>query len=417
MKSGETNEPMTPEPARVAIGSRLDQQVAGLMFWASVLYLLVLSMLLHLSDGRLDTPIGRGSVAALAIIWLAFPLEYLLQRISGANLRSSHLWAAVLPWMRVAVRDHGKGEHLWFPVWGWIVVNRDLEQRLHQAFALPMMGVAIFVLPLVSIEYIWSDAIVANRFWQQVIQAATGLIWTAFALEFILMMAVVKYKWSYLKRHWIDLIVVLLPLVSFLPALRLARLARLNQLGRTVRLYRVRGLLMRTWRAIVALEVIDRLIWRKPESRLQRMQLLRFEMQRELDLMDAKIAAYCEKYRLEHPRGEPGLVDPNSDQKNAKTGVGDECSGVTSGATSGAALSVPTSGTTKRSAHASADTQAHVLGSSEVVSETAQGNHDLGTTARTPQSAHVIRLTPAASNRELPGTAASSPDKRLDHVA
>jgi voltage-gated potassium channel len=302
----------TPKPAKtnafeLSQLSRLDSQLAPVMFWAGILYLFVLSMLLHLSEGRLDSPIGRGTIATLGIIWLAFPLEYTLQRLAGGRMRTSHLWAALLPWLRVAVRDHGRGRFIWLPKWGWVPVNRDLENRLHQAFTVPMMGVALLVLPLVSIEYIWSDAISTSPFWQKTIQAATGLIWTAFTLEFILMISVVKYKFNYVKRHWIDLIVVLLPIVSFLPALRLARLARLNQLGRTIRLYRVRGLLMRTWRAIVALEVIDRLIFRTPESRLQRMALQRFELQRELNLLDEKIKTYCEKYRLEHPRhGEDG---------------------------------------------------------------------------------------------------------------
>ncbi len=379
------------------VGSRLDQHVSGLMFWAGILYLLVLSMLLHLSEGRLETPIGRGSITALAIIWLVFPLEYAVQRITGASMRPAHLWAACLPWLRVAVRDHGRGDHLWFPVWSWVIVDRDLEHRLHQAFALPMMGVALFVLPLVSIEYIWSDTIIANRFWQQLIQSATGLIWTAFALEFILMMAVVKYKWNYVKRHWIDLIVVLLPLISFLPALRLARLARLNQLGRTVRLYRVRGLLMRTWRAIVALEVIDRLIWRTPESRLQRMQLLRFEMQRELDLMDAKIQTYCEKYRLEHPRTESEGKGNVANNEVLEPMV-----------SSPPIQSLPS-------------TQLHAITPSDDNSATEPEQPTVKknetSNSQITQNAHVIRLSPTGTNRELRGSAVGPQSERRDHVA
>ena len=47
-----------------------------------------------------------------------------------------------------------------------------------------------------------------------------ALIWTAFALEFVIMISVVERKLKYCVQHWIDLLVIVLPLVGFLRTLR-----------------------------------------------------------------------------------------------------------------------------------------------------------------------------------------------------
>ena len=72
-----------------------------------------------------------------------------------------------------------------------------------------------------------------------------ALVWTAFALEFVVMISVVDRKLRYCLQHWIDILVIVLPLIGFLRMLRLARLGRLNQLGRFTRLYRFRGSVLR----------------------------------------------------------------------------------------------------------------------------------------------------------------------------
>ena len=86
-----------------------------------------------------------------------------------------------------------------------------------------------------------------------------ALIWTAFALEFTVMIAVVDRKLKYCWQHWIDILVIVLPLVAFLRSLRLARLARLHQIGKFTRLYRLRGSVVRAQRAIaVVASVVER---------------------------------------------------------------------------------------------------------------------------------------------------------------
>ena len=116
-----------------------------------------------------------------------------------------------------------------------------------------------------------------------------ALIWTAFALEFVIMISVVERKLKYCVQHWIDLLVIVLPLVGFLRMLRLARLARLNQLGRFTRLYRLRGSVLREQRGMVVASFLERVIHRNPEKRLVRLKTRLAEKELEVAALRSRI--------------------------------------------------------------------------------------------------------------------------------
>ena len=54
-------------------------------------------------------------------------------------------------------------------------------------------------------EYIWLRLL---------LHLSTGVIWFAFAAEFILMVSVAERKIAYCLAHWIDLAIIVLPLLS-----------------------------------------------------------------------------------------------------------------------------------------------------------------------------------------------------------
>jgi voltage-gated potassium channel len=94
----------------------------------------------------------------------------------------------------------------------------------------------------------------------------------------------------------LDLVIILLPLVSFLRTLRVvratrvARLAKLQQLSKMSRLYRLRGLAMRGFRAILLLELLNRILGVSPDTRLRKMREQLREKERELDVLRREIA-------------------------------------------------------------------------------------------------------------------------------
>jgi hypothetical protein len=110
-----------------------------------------------------------------------------------------------------------------------------------------------------------------------------AVIWVAFAAEFLLKLGASGAPMRYAKERWIDAAIVLLPMLEFAltawaeaaPVARLLRTARAiapDQLARMGRLYRLRGLLMKGWHAMLALELFARLVGDTPAKRLKRLE-------------------------------------------------------------------------------------------------------------------------------------------------
>lgn len=128
------------------------------------------------------------------------------------------------------------------------------------------------------------------------LHVGTGTIWFAFAAEFILMVSVAEKKWSYIRANWLDLAIIVLPVVSFLRSLRivrvtrLARLTRAQQLTKIARVYRLRGTAIKAFRALIMLELFHRLIGSSPQRRLRRLRRELQEKQREVGQLQREIA-------------------------------------------------------------------------------------------------------------------------------
>lgn len=264
--------------------TRLDKLLCIPMFMLSMAFLLTLSSLFHLSDGDLSSPMSQKLLALLGVLYLTINAESLLHWRAGAKGLRRHFWYLLFPGFRLCPRDHLDGKHLWIPGLGWRNTNSDLEQYLSRMFSAPMIIIALLVLPVVGVEFVYAETIAANVWGWYVINACSGFIWVAFVFEFAIMFSVVDKRIKYCRQNWIDVAVILLPLVSFMGAARLGRLMKLKQLTRTAKIYRIRGLALRAWRAVVALEVVDTLLRRDPETRMESLRIKIKE--RELEIED-----------------------------------------------------------------------------------------------------------------------------------
>ena len=216
----------------------------------------------------------------LAVIWPVFLLEALVHVVARSRRWKQHLAYCLCPPARLGARDACTGKRIWLPQASWTVVDREMAERMERKLNFPMILIALCVIPLLALDYYQPEhhplvhhlhnsvaqqpapaapqqtsavasEIPAALAWAQLpaVRFATrigeALIWTAFALEFTVMISVVDRKLRYCRQHWIDILVIVLPLIAFLRSLRLARLARLNQIGRFTRLYRLRGSVVR----------------------------------------------------------------------------------------------------------------------------------------------------------------------------
>jgi voltage-gated potassium channel len=257
--------------------SNLDRLLAAPMFAAAVLFLAFLAGLLHLSEGF---PASHAICQfGMLVLYPAFIAEWLLHRAAGSRHTRQNLVFCLFPPLRLGARDHASGTLVWLPKQGWTEVNRTLQQKLEKGFSLPMICVALLVLPVVAIDPPWVET-TAESSVNGFMQPLSAFIWFAFAFEFMVMISIVDRKLQYLKKHWLDVVVILVPLVTFL---RIARIGRLARLTRTARIYGVRGPLMRAYRAVLLLNVIGRLLCSTPEKRLAELQHKLAEKEHELE--------------------------------------------------------------------------------------------------------------------------------------
>jgi voltage-gated potassium channel len=284
-----------------------EDRLAGPMFWLAVLFLVVLAGLIHryphLEPGEPEEYLILGG---LCILWLVFLVEAGLRfrlrdrgRPAWKALLSTAA-CALLPPLRMGCKSLVRPDHIWLPGLGWQPIDSDLRTRLERLFSIPMIIVALAVLPLLALEYLAAETIRADPVLSLGVDIGTSVIWLAFAIELILMAAVSDRPWRYCFLHWIDVAIVLLPAVEVLPLfriLRLGRVLRLENLLRWGRLHRLQALVTRFWRALLLLQVIQRLTGRSLERQLkQRRELLQAkeeevaDIRREIETLEERIA-------------------------------------------------------------------------------------------------------------------------------
>jgi len=323
---------------------RLDREAPLPMFVASVCILLLLAGEIHFSHGKMFAPLLPACHIGLALLWPVFLFEALVHLIGRTPRWKQHLAYCLCPPLRLGARDAFTGQRVWLPRLGWTIVNGDLEERMDRALNAPMILIALCVVPLLALDYYQPehhplvhhlhDAIVAPSAvpapppspspslppalkarlapvlaWAQLpsVRFATrigeALIWAAFALEFMVMIAVVERKLKYCLKHWIDILVIVLPLVAFLRSLRLVRLARLNQVGRFTRLYRLRGSVVRAQRGMVVASIVERKLFRNPQKQLAKLQDTLAEKEREVETLRAQIRELEQEIRRQGESG------------------------------------------------------------------------------------------------------------------
>lgn len=303
-----------------------EQHIAGTtdrttrtMFVLSLIFLSLIAVLIstHISLDPLTANSGAQSATIVAliqqlqnaallsllVIWPLFMLEQMFTR-SKRSLRK-RVAICLVPPLRLATVSAEHGNCIWLPWLGWQQPGRALSKRLERNLSKPMLVVALLILPVLLIEFGMAQLLRESTALRLLLHAATGLIWLAFTIEFIIMVAATDRKLGYVKAHWIDLAIIILPLISFLRSIRvlkLARIARLQQVAKMTRVYRMRGLMIKTMRALMLLEVFHRLLGGNQQRKLTRLkqqyqdQLEDLqELKAEIDDLEAELGATVER--------------------------------------------------------------------------------------------------------------------------
>jgi len=277
-----------------------DELFAVPMFVATVFFLAFLAFSIQEFMTRIEfhSPVRMWTFLGLALaLYPLFWLEALSHFILNSPRKYFALIACVAPPLRLARRDLQSGTRMWLPILGWRHIDKQLHREVERALSLPMIAVALMILPLLAIDFVWKDQLAASRPLQIVVETGYSITWMAFTMEFIVMFSIVNKKIDYLKTHWVDLLIICLPLIAFLRALRVSQLLRLQHVTKASRLYRMRGLALRAWRGLLALDVISRLMRITPEKRIRALRNILedkeheiSELKREIERLEAELA-------------------------------------------------------------------------------------------------------------------------------
>lgn len=288
-----------------------EDRLARPMFTVAVLFLVVLAGLFHRLPREEIFEWEREAIeTALVVLWLIVIAEAgfrWLRRPPATSRRRAvgrFLLIALLPPLRLGVPGQACAGRLWLPYLGWREIDASLRKALERFFSVPMIVIACMILPLLLIEYKWREVIVDSPGLSLVFDIGVSVIWLAFAVEFIVMLSAADSGWRYCLFHWIDLAIVVLPVVEALPLaglLQKLNLLRLEQISRMGRLYRLQALAMKAWRAFLILDVIQRLIGRTLEKRLETLQELLSAKEEEVAQLRKEIAELQERLAQEKP--------------------------------------------------------------------------------------------------------------------
>lgn len=223
----------------------------------------------------------QSATLLLLCLWPLFVFEALFHWICrpwNRRTRRYQLFAAIhaaCPPLRICPRIPELNGRIWLPGYGWRTSNDALSRELDRVFSVPMIIFALLIMPILLLENFFGTYVASNEALRAGLHISTGVIWIAFTLEFIVKCSVSRRKVRYCKENWIDLLIILLPLVAFLRtfrALRLAKLAGLTYAAKMSRVYRLRGLWMKAMRSLVVLDIFDSILRRNTAKKLQHLR-------------------------------------------------------------------------------------------------------------------------------------------------
>lgn len=285
-----------------------------LFFWNSVSSLLIFGLIISFQwdDGSFHMVWLTRMVYALYLLTVLISslelgvLFFLHQKDSETNIPkrrwTMQILAALFPFLRMGLRQPGHPEWLWLPRLGWSKANVALFMKLRKDFGTPMIIIALLIIPIFLIEWKLSDYMAANHpdfeleFWLGI---AGAFIWIAFTFEFIIMIGVTNEKIDYCKRNWIDLFIIILPLLTVFPTLQILRVARVNQLARV---YRVRGLMMKIREAFVLLTIFQRLLYPSPTMQLKSLQKKLRDNKRQKEQLEEQVMYAVRRLRKKNEK-------------------------------------------------------------------------------------------------------------------
>ncbi len=283
----DVNQP-TPNPSTIR---------AAVMYTLSLLFLGFAGCILP--HGGVVDPVSEFVVQsgwmtwALVLLWITIVAE----ATSGVRTAPDGfkpalirlLVVCVIPPFRMAISPAMPNQYIWLPGQGWLRTGQEQLERLESRTALPMLLITFLILPVIGAEMFFKSQVEQSLLLMLIVYLLTALIWTAFAFEFILLVSVAERKVDFCKANWLNIAIILLPLIAFLRTLRLFRFLRMANASKLMRAYRLRGVVTRAKQLALLFNLVDRIMQRNPHKYCVHLEEKIREKEEELEALKTKL--------------------------------------------------------------------------------------------------------------------------------
>ena len=266
---------------------------AASMFILATIFLTVLALTLQWWNTTTILPEDSDfTLRLMSWIWIPFIIEAVIGFIVNPRLENNWkrlLLLVILPPFRLSYSTFHNSGQLWLPMMGWQARGQQLFDRIERSTMMPMLVIAILILPLFAVQFLLKEKVSELPWLLHTLNVCEAFVWLAFALEFLILVTITPDTLKYCKKNWLNLIIILLPLIAFLRGFQIVRAFRMAKAGKLLRVYRLRSLLLRVYQTLLAISAIERLIHRNPQKHLRLLEKQRAEKIDELDRIELKI--------------------------------------------------------------------------------------------------------------------------------
>lgn len=290
---------------------RIETLLAQSMFVLTTVFLALLAVIIQYlqSDYALErTPSLPLLIQLLGWLWPLFWVERLaflvLCRETTKRSVWFALWIGLFPPLRLASRRCSVPHLIWLRN-GWCDSGEETFKRLEKKFLYTILGISTFMLPFWIYEIVLPARLAEDFFLYHFINLGNALIWGVFVIEFTVMLSLSPKPLKYLAKHWLELMIIILPafaLVRFLYAqsyfalLQVAKFQKMvfgivTKFQRLLNIYRARTFLNRTVHMLIIFKLLKH--WhlrRDPEAYLDGLREKLEEKQQEVTELQEEIA-------------------------------------------------------------------------------------------------------------------------------
>ncbi|MEM1135577.1 MAG: hypothetical protein AAGI07_07030 [Bacteroidota bacterium] len=280
--------------------AKFEKAIAKPMFWLSFTSLVLIGLLIMYGSEEINFfPENRftNHVFVIALsLWPIFLIEFLLKlklarnSIKAKYLLFIHSTCLLFPPVRIVIGSIAHPSFIWLPFINWSKVNPALAAYLKKKFLVPVLVLGLLMIPALLVEIKFQTQLTAAfphldlNFYLQTFHA---LVWVGFAIEFIILISVAEDKKAYCTKNWMDILILLLPIVSFFRSFRFLRALKFNQLAHS---FRMKGTQAKIKEGLLLLDFLKRLGYLyNPEVQIKRVKKKMMKNQQERVLLESEM--------------------------------------------------------------------------------------------------------------------------------